>query len=155
MENADTARNPVDFALVIVSSNGFEPFERFAVPLHSAFVVHSLFGRSEFGFRLENERKGVAQFFADGFFLFVEVYLREVSERESPGIVYGTFVTAHEFFAVFVGHRPFAGNHLHERGFSSAVASNHGDPVVVVDYERSVAHENFSSGQFVALDFDV
>ncbi|MFB0965436.1 MAG: hypothetical protein QMC36_07285 [Patescibacteria group bacterium] len=81
--------------------------------------------------------------------------LREVSERESAGIVDRTFETSEKTLSGIVGHGFFAGDDLHERGFPRAVPSNDGDSVVVVDDERSVPHENFSSGQFVALYFDV
>ncbi|MFZ3233409.1 MAG: hypothetical protein WA194_08015 [Patescibacteria group bacterium] len=81
--------------------------------------------------------------------------LGQIPERESAGIVDRTFETSEEFFPRVVGHGLFAGDDLHERRFPSAVPSNDGDSVVVVDDERSVPHENVSSGQFVTLYFDV
>jgi len=85
----------------------------------------------------------------------VEVYLREVAERKSAGIVNGAFETSEEFLSRVVGHGLFSGDDLHERRFARAVPSNDGDSVVVVDDERSVPYENVSSGQFVTLYFDV
>ncbi len=154
-EYPDSPGDAVDFTFVVVPSDGLEPLNRFGVALHAAFVVHSRFGGIEFGFGFQNPGKGVAKLFENGFLFEIEVYLRQIAEGKPAGIVDRSVETPHELFALFVGQGPLSGNYLHEGGFSSAVSSNDRDSVVVVDNERSIAHEHLSSGKLVALYFDV
>ncbi len=152
---ADPPSDAVDFALVVVASDGLETLDRFGVTFDAASVVHSGFGGIELGFGFQNLGKGVAKLFEDGFFFEVEVDLRQIPEREASGVIDRAFEAPHELFALFVGQGPLSGNDLHEGRFSRSVASYDGDSVVVINDERNVPHENFSSGKLVTLYFDV